>query len=223
MKVKTRSKTAIALSLLLGSILFACNYPGRAPPLVNAKTPQETEDVLMPANSRDNQADSSNDAIRDIAYKFDWHEIPPGGGINFDGTFVVCPSGNVLLDVAIYGDLGAGVILDEWGENWEEILLHPLTDEPSIVVHRTKVELEGTIIDPNCFCTIKQSIELEFEIDFKVRNAWVKDATARGREVQCNCPELGAAVPLIEFWFPRDILLDLVTIDLDKTACGSRD
>ena len=97
-------------------------------------------------------------------------------------------------------------------------MLYPLVDSP-ILSHRTAVDLEGTISDPECICEIQQHIEIEFEFDFDHRNAWVKDATAHGKQVACECPGLGAAVPLIEFWFPRDLLVTLEYLDVEDTDC----
>jgi hypothetical protein len=198
--------------VLVATGLSACDAVTQTPPSEDGAEPAEA------ANPPDGEYNSSDFFSGEEAILFEWNEIPPGGGIHFDGTFLACPTGAVTTTVSIYGDLGGGVVLNQGGVNREDILLMPLVED-TILVHRTQVDLDGTIIDPECQCTINQSIELEFEIDLNVRNAWIKDATGKGQEIACECPGAGAAVPLMEFWFPRDILVDLEFLDVEGTDC----
>jgi hypothetical protein len=147
-----------------------------------------------------------------MGFRFQWDELTPLG-IHFDGEFRGCPSGSAQASVHVHDDLGGGIVLDEAGMSEDELVLEALVDAP-IVVHRARVDMLGVIDDPNCRCEIEQSIELEFELDFSVGNGWLRDASGVGNQVTCNCADLSATVPLLEFYFPRDILETLEKIEV---------
>lgn len=217
MNIKPLSKTSILISLLLLIIMSACSFFGWVTPVLDWVFTKETQESSPGGNLPDDQAGAFDPFTEGKAFQFKWNEIAEGGGIHFDGTFLGCSNYVSRTTVSIYGDLGRGIELSQGGINWEDMILPNLDGQ--VRTHITWVDLEGTIKDPNCQCKIKQRIQLVFEFDFEAGNVWIKDATGHGEQTGCQCPGLGAAVPLIEFWFPRDLLLDLQYIDEADTDC----
>jgi len=147
------------------------------------------------------------DPYNGMGFNFTWSEPTPLG-LEFQGSFQVCPYGGGSLNVRLHGNLGGGIMIEESGTVEEDYFL-PLLVPTSILNIPMSVRLEGTVTDPNCVCMTTQILELVFEFDLVVGNGWIRDASSGQGWGTCTCGDLTASNTFTHYQFPRDIIESL--------------